>query len=254
MRIDLNADVGEGVHAADADDAAIMPHVTSANIACGAHAGSSEIMRATVEVARRFNVAIGAHPGFADLEGFGRREMHLSGPEVERLVVGQIEALAAIASESGMRLQHVKPHGALYNMAARDDTLAAAIARAVKAFDPSLVLMGLAGSALVSAAERAGLRAAGEGFADRAYRSDGTLVPRSEPGAVLHDRRLVVEQVLRLVTQGRVVASTGEEISLRVDSLCIHGDTPGAATLAAALRKTLVDAGVTVVALGQVRT
>ncbi len=250
MRIDLNADVGESVHAADDGDNQIFPHITSANIACGFHAGSAEIMRATVELARKYDVSVGAHPGFADVEGFGRREMHVPPRDIENLVVTQVELLATIAADQGTRLQHVKPHGALYNMAARDEVLAAAVARAVKSFDPSLILMGLAGSALVSAAERIGLRAAGEGFADRAYRSDGTLVPRGDRGAVLHERRIVVEQAVRMVTDGVVVASTGEEVHLHVDSLCVHGDTPGAAMLAANLRAALVEAGVTVVALG----
>jgi UPF0271 protein len=250
MRVDLNADVGEGIEADEAGDASLLRHVTSANIACGFHAGSPDIMRATVELARSLGVAIGAHPGFADLEGFGRREIRLSTPEVEDLVTRQVEALATIAAAQGARLQHVKPHGALYNMAARDQSLASAIARAVKAFDPALILMGLAGSALVSAAEHIGLQAAGEGFADRAYLSDGTLVPRAEPGAVIHDRRVVIEQALRMIHDGIVVASTGEQVSLRADSLCIHGDTPGAATLAGELRSALVAAGVTVRALG----
>lgn len=254
MQVDLNADVGEGVSIADAGDEMLLPHVTSANIACGFHAGSPEIMRATVELACRLDVAIGAHPGFADIEGFGRREMHLSAGEVEDLVLNQLEALATIAASEGARLQHVKPHGALYNMAARDEALATAIARAVKAFDPSLILMGLAGSALVAAAERNGLQAAGEGFADRAYRADGTLVPRSEPGAVFPDRQAVIDQALRMIVDGVVVASTGELVRLQADSLCIHGDTPGAAVLAAELHKALLEAGVTLRALGAARS
>ncbi len=250
MRVDLNADVGEVADAADIGDAALLPHVTSANIACGFHAGNPHVMRATVELARGLGVAIGAHPGFADLEGFGRREIRLSTREVEDLVLDQVRALAAVASANSVRLQHVKPHGALYNMAARDRSLADAIARAVKALDPSLILVGLAGSALVSAAEGIGLRAAGEGFADRAYRADGTLVPRSEPDAVLHDRKAVVDQALQLVAEGVIVTSTVGQTRIRVDTICIHGDTPDAATLAAELRVALVAAGVTPRALG----
>jgi UPF0271 protein len=249
MRVDLNADVGEGTDTSGAGDAAILRHVTSANVACGFHAGSPETMRATVTIARTLGVAIGAHPGFRDRQGFGRREMQLTTNEVEGLVLEQVSALAEVAADQGLCLQHVKPHGALYNMAARDRLLAAAIARAVKTFDSSLMLMGLAGSQLVSAAEHIGLRAAGEGFADRAYQRDGTLVPRHEPGAVIHDPRAVVEQALRLITGGVAVTQGGERTFLRVDSLCIHGDTPGAAALAADLRTALVDAGVTIKAL-----
>jgi UPF0271 protein len=249
MRVDLNVDVGEGLDLDDAGDEALLRQATSANIACGVHAGSPEVMRATVALARLVDVAIGAHPGFADREGFGRREMHLSAHEVEALVSAQVEALATIAAAQGTRLQHVKPHGALYNMAARDESLASSIARAVKACDASLILMGLARSALVSSAERIGLQTAAEGFADRAYLSDGTLVSRTEPGSVIHDPRIVIDRALRMIADGVVVASTGEKVRLRVDSLCLHGDTPGAATLARGLRAALVEAGVTIRAL-----
>ncbi len=250
MRIDLNADVGEYASATDPGDAALLPHVTSANVACGFHAGSPATMRATVELGSRLGVAIGAHPGFFDVEGFGRREMHLAGREVEDLVLYQIGALAALASTCGVHLQHVKPHGALYNMASRDELVAAAVARAVKAFDASLILVGQAGSAMVAAAESTGLRVAGEAFADRAYGADGMLVPRNVAGAVLRDRQAVVEQALRLVCEGKVVALTGELLQLRVDTLCIHGDTPGAPELARDVSDALVKAGATVRALG----
>jgi len=248
MHVDLNADVGEGI-GANETDTAILRQVTSANIACGVHAGSPAIMRATVELAQSLDVAIGAHPGFADPEGFGRREMRVSEAEVEELVLSQMRALADIVTASGASLQHVKPHGALYNMAARDESVASAIARAVRAFDPSLILMGLAGSAMITAAERIGLRTAGEGFADRAYRSDGSLVPRHESRAILSDPRAVIEQALRMITDGVIIAATGEPVRVRVDSLCIHGDTPGASALAGDLRAAFVGAGVTLRAL-----
>ncbi|MEQ1759754.1 MAG: 5-oxoprolinase subunit PxpA [Vicinamibacterales bacterium] len=242
MRVDLNADVGE---IDGTDERPLLMQVTSANIACGFHAGSPQLMRKTVELASNLDVAVGAHPGFADRDGFGRRAMHLSEREVGNLIACQLEALSGIASAAGVRLKHVKPHGALYNMAACDVGLASAIALAVKTFDPALVLVGLAGSELIRAGELVGLRVAGEGFADRAYRSNGTLVPRSEPGAVLRDTQTVIDQALRLIG-GEVVASTGENVRVRIESLCVHGDTPNAAELAAALRRALVAAGVRV--------
>lgn len=250
MRVDLNADVGEGVGPTLDADRGVLSCVTSANVACGFHAGTPALMRATVEIAGEYKVAIGAHPSFPDDGGFGRQEMRLPLADVESAVLYQLGALAAIASAAGARLQHVKPHGALYNMAARDSALAGAIARAVRLFDRNLILVGLAGSAVVSVARGAGLRAAEEGFVDRAYRADGTLVPRSEAGAVLLETSSVVEQALRMVCEGTIVASTGERRRVHVDSLCVHGDTPGAAAMAAAVRGALQKAGVDVRALG----
>jgi UPF0271 protein len=243
MRVDLNADVGEGGQ----EDAELLRYVTSANIACGAHAGDSATMRRTVEPARDLGVAVGAHPGFDDRDGFGRREMRLSTIDVASLVRQQLETLAAVATAGGVRLQHVKPHGALYNMAARDERLAAAIADTVKAFDPDVILLGLAGSALVAAARSVGLRAAGEGFADRGYLPDGSLIPRGRNGAVIDNPSEAIAQALRLV---RASAATATGTPPRIDSLCIHGDTPGAASLAALLRSALIDAGVEVEPLG----
>src|SRR5687768_10692580 len=186
--VDLNADVGESTGAQRyGDDEGVMPHITSANVACGFHAGDPGVMRATVALARAHGVAVGAHPGFPDLVGFGRREMQATPREVEDLVVYQIGALAAIAAAEGVALQHVKPHGALYNMAGRDAALADAIARATACVDRSLILFGLPGSQLTRAGTRAGLRTASEAFADRAYRPDGALMPRDQPGAVIHD-------------------------------------------------------------------
>src|SRR5688572_10243974 len=202
-----------------------MKSITSANVACGYHAGDPGVMRATVRMARDAGVAVGAHPGFPDLAGFGRRNMAASPREVEDFVLYQIGALAAMAAAEGMRLQHVKAHGALYNMAARDRGLADAIAGAVAAFDRSLILFGLPGSELIRAGEAAGLRVAAEGFADRAYEPDGSLTPRSQPGAVLHSPAEVVARAVRMARDGVVEAADGSEIRLRVDTICTHGDT-----------------------------
>lgn len=251
-RIDLNADVGEsfGVYRLG-QDPVLLPAITSANIACGYHAGDPGIMRATIALARAHGVAVGAHPGFADLAGFGRRELRASPQEVEDLVLYQIGALSAMARAAGLRLQHVKPHGALFNMAARDRAVADAIARATAAFDDTLILFGLPGSALVDAGQRAGLRTASEAFADRAYLRDGTLVPRGEPGAVIHDAEAVVARAVAMVRQRSVLATDGTRVPIEVDTLCVHGDTPGAAELAQRVRGALLEAGIDVVAVGR---
>ena len=251
MRIDLNADVGEGTAAGSTPDAALMRHVTSANVACGFHAGDPGVMRATVALAAELGVAVGAHPGFPDLEGFGRRELQVAPRDVEDFVVYQVGALAAIAAAQGVRLQHVKPHGALFNMAARDAALADAIARAAAVIDRSLILFGLPGSQLVAAGRRAGLRTAGEGFADRAYEANGALVPRHRAGAVIHDPAVVASRAVRMVRDGMVEAVDGTAIPIRIDTLCVHGDTPGAAELAARVRGSLQEAGIDVVAAGR---
>jgi 5-oxoprolinase (ATP-hydrolysing) subunit A len=223
MRIDLNADVGERC----GQDVALMRTITSANIACGLHAGDAATMRETVILAREHGVAVGAHPSFADREHFGRREMQLAPAEIEALVIRQIEALAVIASNEGIRLQHVKPHGALYNIAARDPAVASAIANAVASVDRSLILLGLPQSNLVIAGKAAGLMTAGEAFADRAYRPDGSLVPRTELGAVIHDPDEVLARVANLAARPDI------------DTICVHGDTPGAAELASKIRVAL---------------
>lgn len=251
MRLDLNADVGEsfGVFSIG-HDAGLMPLITSANIACGSHGGDPGVMRLTMTLARDHGVAVGAHPGLPDLQGFGRREMKLSRQEVFDLVVYQVGALSGTAAAQGTRLQHVKPHGALYNMAARDPTLAGAVAEAVAAIDPSLILIGLAGSELLAAASRAGLRSAAEGFADRGYTSNGSLVPRGHPGAVITDPDTVAKRVVQMARDGAVDAVDGTRMSIRVETVCIHGDTPGAVHLAARIRSALTEAGVTVQPVG----
>lgn len=249
MSIDLNSDLGESFGAwTMGADAALMTVITSANVACGFHAGDPGVMRETVRLALAHGVAIGAHPGFPDLAGFGRREMHCSPQEVEDFVIYQVGALAAVAAAQGARLQHVKAHGALYNMACRDAALAAAVARATAAVDASLVLFGLPGSALLAEGRRLGLRVASEVFADRAYRPDGSLVSRAAEGAVLHDEALVVERAVRMACERTVVAVDGSVVPLEADTICVHGDTPGAAGLAAAIRRALERAGVRVAA------
>jgi UPF0271 protein len=245
MRVDLNADLGEAAPSSGLD-AAIMPALTSANIACGFHAGDPGVMRATVALARRHGVAVGAHPSFADREGFGRREMSTAPNEVENLVAYQVGALAAIAALEGVRVRHVKPHGALYNMAGRDRALAAAVARGVRAVDPSLVLFGPSGSALIELGRNAGLATASEVFADRAYRADGELEPRTIEGAVIHDPQVVVARAVSMVKEGAVVAVDGTRVPLTVETICVHGDTPGAAALAHEIRRALEGAGILV--------
>lgn len=250
-RVDLNADVGEWSGSSSADnDALLMPHITSANVACGFHAGGPAAMRATVALALEHGVAVGAHPGFPDLAGFGRRELHVSPRDVEDFVVYQVGALAAIAAAQGVRLQHVKPHGALFSMAARDAALADAVARATATIDRSMILFGLPGSELVASGQRAGLRTACEAFADRAYNPDGTLVPRQEPGAVIDDPDLVPRRVARMVNEAAIDAVDGTLVPLTIDTVCVHGDTPGAAGLAARIRAALQEAGVDVKAVG----
>jgi 5-oxoprolinase (ATP-hydrolysing) subunit A len=238
--IDLNADVGEGM----GQDEELLPFVTSANIACGIHAGDPTTMSQTVQLARAHGVAVGAHPSYPDRAGFGRRAMVLTEGEVEGCVSIQVRALAEIAAIYGVALRHVKPHGAMYNVAAQDLKVANAIARAVAALDPSLVLVGLAGSALIEAGRRAGLRTANEVFADRGYRADGSLVPRGEPGDVLHDPDVVVPRAVVMVREGAVIAVDGARVELPVETLCVHGDTRNAAALAARLNQGLLAAGI----------
>lgn len=251
MRIDLNSDVGESFGAWRlGQDADLMPAISSANVACGFHAGDPGVMRETVALAKRHGVAVGAHPGFPDLAGFGRRNLQCSPAEVEDFVVYQIGALAAVAAVQGLRLQHVKAHGALYNMACADAGLAAAIARATAAVDPSLLLFGLPGSCLLAEGQRARLRVASEIFADRAYAADGTLVPRSREGSVIHDPETVVARAVRMVRERSVLSIDGTPVALEADTLCVHGDTPGAAALATAIRRALEADGIRVEALG----
>jgi 5-oxoprolinase (ATP-hydrolysing) subunit A len=247
MTIDLNSDLGESFGPWPmGNDEALMASITSANVACGFHAGDASVMRATIALAKRHGVAIGAHPGFPDLQGFGRREMQLSPTEVEDLVLYQVAAFAGVAAAEGVRVQHVKAHGALYNMAARDASLARAIARGVAAFDRTLILFGLPNSQLLEEGERAGLRVAAEIFADRTYEPDGSLTSRRVRGSVIHDPARVVQRAVDMVSTGRVTTTSGSVIALHADTLCLHGDTPGAAALATQIRAALEGAGVSV--------
>ena len=250
MRVDLNADVGESFGAYSiGHDRGLMKVITSASIAAGFHGGDPSVLRNTIRLARTSGVAIGAHPGFPDLVGFGRRDMHLNPREVEDLVLYQVAAVAGVASAEDARLQHVKPHGALFNMAARDADLAAAIARAVAAFDRELILFGSPDSELTRAGKAAGLRVAAEGFADRAYEPDGSLVSRSKPGAVIRDVDSVVKRAIQLAREHTVVAVDGSIVSLNVETICVHSDTEGADILAERIRQGLEGAGIRVAAL-----
>ena len=252
MKIDLNSDLGESFGPWPmGQDAALMASISSANIACGFHAGDPSAMRATITLAKASGVAIGAHPGFPDLVGFGRREIKATPQEVEDFVLYQVAALAGAAGAQGMRLQHVKAHGALYNMACRDRALADAIARAVAAFDRHLILFGLPKSELIRAGQEAGLPVAAEVFADRAYEPDGSLASRQNAGSVIHDQAAVVARAIQMVQERRVVATDGSVITLEADTICLHGDTPGAADLARAVRAGLESAGIQICNLGQ---
>ena len=245
--IDLNVDCGESFGAWRlGDDEAVLPHVTSANVACGGHAGDPVVMRRTVALCRELGVAVGAHPGYPDLQGFGRRPLPMSPAELEASILAQIGALYAIARAEGVELRHVKPHGALYNVAAVTPDVAESIARAIASFSRALVLVGLAGSQLLAAGIAAGLPVAGEAFADRGYAADGTLLPRGTPGALILDPEANLAQALRIVTQGHALAPDGQPVPIQAATLCLHGDTPGAAGRAAFLRQGLVAAGVMV--------
>jgi UPF0271 protein len=248
-RIDLNTDLGESFGPwRMGDDAGVMPWITSANVACGFHAGDPVIMRATVALCMKHGVAVGAHTSLPDLQGFGRREMRISPDEVYAQTLYQLGALHAFVRAAGTHLHHVKPHGALYNMAARDHGLADAIAQVVADFDSALILVGLAGSALIGAGRNKGLSVQSEGFCDRRYRADGSLTPRSEPGAVLEDIDAAVAQAVSIATHGEAVAGDGTKVSMQADTLCVHGDRINAAAFAERLRHALEGAGVSIAA------
>lgn len=240
--IDLNCDLGEGA----GHDAELMPFITSANIACGAHAGDESTMRATVELALRQGAAIGAHPGLPDREHFGRREFAATPAQVGVWVREQTERLMEIAQSAGARLCHVKPHGALYTMAARDAALADAVAAAVKACGEHLVLVGLSGSELPAAGLRAGLRVAHEVFADRAYHPDGSLVARADPRALIDDPKTAAERMVKLFQTGKISNIEGREIALKADTICLHGDGIQAVQFARELRQALIAAQISI--------
>lgn len=247
LRVDLNCDMGEGA----GSDAAVMPYITSANIACGGHAGDAALMRETLLLAARHGVAAGAHPGFPDPASFGREQMNLTPGEIHDMVAGQIEALLNVARSVGVPVAHVKPHGALYNEAAANAHTARAIVRAVYNTDASLLLYGLARSALITEAERVGLRAIGEAFADRGYERDGTLTPRGTPGVLIDDAAVAASRVLRMVTQRLVTCSDGSDISVDAATICIHGDGAHAEEIAREVHRVLTAASVRVAAPGE---
>lgn len=243
--IDLNCDLGEsyGAYRLGMDEE-ILPLISSANVACGFHAGDWNTMAKTAGLCGKNGVSIGAHPGFPDLQGFGRRNMNLSPAEVTNLVTYQLGALEAFCRGAGIRLRHVKPHGALYNMAAKDPALAQAICRAVYAFDPTLILLGLSGSEMLRQARAMGLPCAAEVFADRAYEDDGTLVARTKPGAMITDEDQAVERVIRMIVEHRVTSVNGKEIEICPDSVCVHGDSPKALLFVRKIRAALEQAGI----------
>jgi UPF0271 protein len=247
LRIDLNCDMGESYGAWKmGNDEAILPFVSSANIACGFHGGDPATMRKTVAAAIKNKVGIGAHPGLPDLQGFGRRDMKITDQEAYDMMVVQIGSLAAVAASQGAKLQHVKAHGQLYNMAVKNEGLTRALAQAVYDVDKSLVFFGLAASNMISVAEKIGLTAKSEVFGDRTYQPDGTLTPRTQPGAMITDVKQTIAQVLQMIKTGTLTAQDGTVVKVRADTLCIHGDQPGAVEFAKAIRQALQAEGIEV--------
>ena len=251
-KVDLNSDLGEsfGAYTVGMDEA-VIAHISSANVACGYHAGDPLVMDKTVAAARAAGVAAGAHPGYPDLMGFGRRNMVCSPREAKAYIQYQLGALMAFTAAHGVRLQHCKPHGSLYNMAAKDMELAMAVAEAIYSVDKDIILLGLAGSRLLEAGRQTGLRVASEVFADRAYQADGSLVPRKQPGAVIRDKDEAIARTIRMVTEGKVTAVTGEEVSIDAHSICVHGDNPSAVEFVKNIRDALTAQGVEIVPLAQ---
>jgi 5-oxoprolinase (ATP-hydrolysing) subunit A len=250
LTIDLNCDMGESFGAwRMGNDAALMDVVSSINVACGFHAGDASVMRQTVQTAIEKGVAIGAHPSFPDLQGFGRREMKMSSQEIFDTVLYQVSALKGICEAFGARLHHVKPHGALYNAAAKNAEIARAIAEAVKKIDANLIFYGLSNSLLLSEAEKLSLKTASEVFADRTYQADGNLTPRTQPNALIHDTEKAVSQVLEMVKNQQVTATNGEKVSLKSETICIHGDGANALEFATEIRRKLIENNISVKAI-----
>lgn len=247
MKIDLNCDLGEsfGDYTCGMDEA-VIPYVSSVNVACGWHAGDPMVMDRTLKLAREYGVAVGSHPGYMDLMGFGRRNMAITPKEAENYILYQTGALKAFADKYGIKLQHVKPHGALYNMGAKDPDMAAAVCEGLKMAFPDIILLGLSGSEWIKAAEKAGITAKNEIFADRAYMEDGSLAPRKMEGAVIKDPDTVIERAVKMVTERKVTTITGKDIPLTPDSICVHGDNPAAVELVRRLKEAFEKAGVTV--------
>ena len=252
MRIDINCDMGEsfGVYKIGEDEK-VIPYITSANIACGCHAGDPMVMAKTMELVKKHRVAVGAHPGYPDLLGFGRRNLETLPGEIKNYLLFQIGALMAFARANGLTLQHVKPHGALYNLAARDEKAAQEVIDAIRSFDSELILVMLSGSLGAKMAAASGLKVAQEVFPDRAYLKDGRLAPRTMAGAVIHDPELVKKRIIKLIATGMMTSIEGKEIGLKVDTLCIHGDTPGAWKIARVIHKELKKSGIKSVPLAK---
>ena len=250
--VDLNSDLGESFGAYKIGlDEEVLKYVSSANIACGWHAGDPIVMRKTVEIAYNNNVGIGAHPGYLDIMGFGRRNITVTPEEMKQYTIYQLGALYGFVKAVGAKMQHVKPHGAMYNMAAKDDKLARAIIDGIFEVDRDLIVLGLSGGKMISAAKEKGLKAANEVFADRAYNPDGTLVARSLPGSMIYDRKLAISRVIRMVTKGKVIAINGEDIDIKVDSICVHGDNPEAVEFVRLIKEELAIAKVEIIPLNQ---
>ena len=254
LKVDLNSDLGEGFgNYYIGNDDKVLDYVSSVNIACGFHAGDPLVMEKTVKMAMEKEVAIGAHPGFPDLMGFGRRVMNISHEEARAYMIYQLGALKGFVESYGANIQHVKPHGALYNMATKDYELAKTLARAVYDVDKDLIFMGLSGSIMIKAAEDVGLKTANEFFADRGYNPDGTLVSRSNPGAMIHETDKCVQRVLHMIREGKVKAIDGTDVSLKVDSVCVHGDNIKAIEFTKVLREKLQREGVDIMSLKPIR-
>ncbi len=247
FQVDLNSDLGEsfGRYTIGMDER-IIPLISSANVACGFHASDPVVMMKTIQNAKAAGIQIGAHPGFPDLMGFGRRNMNVSLEEAKAYTLYQISALGGMCQAQGLKLQHVKPHGAMYNMAAKDYELSKAICEAVKEYDPELVVMGLSGSETIRAAKDCGLKVAMEVFADRGYEEDGSLVNRSKEGAFIRDEEEAITRVIRMVKEGKVTAVTGKDIELKADSVCVHGDGEKALLFVEKIRKALEEEGIAI--------
>lgn len=250
FKVDLNSDLGEsfGNYKIGLDEE-VIKYVTSVNIACGWHAGDPQVMDKTIKIAKENHVSIGAHPGFLDLMGFGRRKFTITPDEMKAYIKYQLGALMAFAKSNKIKVQHVKPHGAMYNMAAKDFNQAIAIAEAIYEVDKDIILLGLANSELITAGEKVGLKVANEVFADRAYNADGTLVARSKEGAVIHDKDEAISRVIKMVKEGKVQAITGEEIKINAQSICVHGDNPKAVDFVRTIKEKLEEEGIEVTSM-----
>lgn len=252
IRVDLNCDLGEsfGRYTLGMDQA-VIPLITSANVACGFHASDPLTMDKTVALAAEHGIAVGAHPGFPDLVGFGRRNMNLSSQEIRTDMLYQLGALGAFCKKNGLTMQHVKPHGALYNMAGKDMAMAESICEAIGWYDENLILLGLSGSCMLEAAKKKGIRTASEVFADRAYQEDGSLVPRSQPGAVITQEEVAIARVIRMVKEGKVESINGKDIPIQADSICVHGDGEKALAFVQRIRRALAAEGIELVSLSE---